>query len=182
MGNRGVLHDADRNIVSRSKLDRWILCLLDFKGRRRPLMAPGRYTELFFLDEATGLSAGHRPCAECRRERYNAFLQAWTAAHPGFSGGAEAMDRQLKMERTPEARPLVEDLHSLPSGVLVQDPQTRDCHLVHAGRLYPWTFEGYGEGVRLGQTTSPFRLLTPVGTVQAIRRGYQPDLHPSLKV
>ena len=56
----------------------WVTCLLDFKGRRRDVMSPRRYTELFFLDEAVALAAGHRPCAECRRDRYRAFLAAWT--------------------------------------------------------------------------------------------------------
>jgi hypothetical protein len=67
-GNRGVLHDAEGILVRAWQVRRWIDCRLEFKGRRRPLLRPGRFTELFFLDEATALAAGHRPCAECRRE------------------------------------------------------------------------------------------------------------------
>ncbi|MDO3639880.1 hypothetical protein Q2100_29330, partial [Mycolicibacterium sp. KC 300] len=76
MGNRGVLHDADRRIVRRSRNRMWLICLLEFRERRRSVMTPGSYTELFFLDEAVALAAGHRPCAECRRDRYRAFLDA----------------------------------------------------------------------------------------------------------
>ncbi len=76
-GNRGCLHDADGRIRRRYQVRRWIACRLEFRGRRRsPLMQPGRYTELFFLDDATALAAGHRPCAECRREDYDRFTSA----------------------------------------------------------------------------------------------------------
>lgn len=180
MGNRGVLHDAHRDLVTDSKLDRWILCLLDFKGRRRPVMAPGKYTELFFLDEATGLSAGHRPCAECQRERYQAFKAAWAAVYPDFSGKAEAMDARLKEERTKAARPRVTSPGSLPSGVFVQDPGANQAYLIHAGQAWPWSFEGYGRGMPLDRLAPGLTLLTPVSTVEAIRRGYQPTFHPSL--
>jgi hypothetical protein len=58
-----------------------IICLLEFKGRRRTsLMQPGKYTELFFLDEPTALAAGHRPCAECRRTAFNRFRDAIATA------------------------------------------------------------------------------------------------------
>src|SRR5262245_61405643 len=79
MGNRGVLHDEGGRIRRAWLVKRWILCVLEFKGRHRAIMAPDRYTELFFLDEATGLAAGHRPCAECRRSRFLAFRDAWAA-------------------------------------------------------------------------------------------------------
>src|SRR3979490_1903159 len=80
-GNRGCLHDADGHIRRRYNGKRWIACLLEFRGRHRPaLQQPGRYTELFFLDEATAFAAGHRPCAECRRPDYLRFLDAWAKA------------------------------------------------------------------------------------------------------
>jgi hypothetical protein len=63
--------------VGKYKSRRWITWVLEFRGRYRVVMSPNRYTELFFLDEATAFAAGHRPCAECRRERYNAFKDAW---------------------------------------------------------------------------------------------------------
>ncbi len=81
MGNRGVLHDDARRIVRFNQGRRWICCLTEFKDRRQPLMVPGFYTELFFLDEATALAAGHRPCVECRRADAMRFRAAWTDAN-----------------------------------------------------------------------------------------------------
>ena len=77
MGNRGVLHDARQRIVRAWQMKRWLLCRLEIRGRRRTVMTPRRYTELFFLDKATGLAAGHRPCFECRHEAFYAFAEAW---------------------------------------------------------------------------------------------------------
>ena len=82
-GNRGVLHDEGGRIRRPWQVRRWLICLLEFKGRHRAVMTPNRYTELFFLDEATGLAAGHRPCAECRRARFLAFRDAWAAGNHG---------------------------------------------------------------------------------------------------
>src|SRR5947207_6532953 len=109
-GNRGVLHDDKGRIVRNWQVKRWIACVLDFKGRRRPLLRPGRFTELFFLDEATALAAGHRPCAECRRadfDRLRALLP----------GSADAIDARLHAERMPGPRPA--DLDGLPDGAFV---------------------------------------------------------------
>src|SRR5215213_2819224 len=86
MGNRGILHDDARHIRRAWQGKRWISCVLEFRGRKRPVMAPGRYTELFFLDEATALAAGHRPCNECRPERLAAFKHAWAAGVEGQPG------------------------------------------------------------------------------------------------
>src|SRR5262249_50735958 len=98
-GNRGCLHDADGRIRRPHAVRRWIACRLEFRGRRRAaLLQPGRYTELFFLDEATAFAAGHRPCAECRRVDYDRFVAAWRELHPG-DGGADAIDARLHGER-----------------------------------------------------------------------------------
>ena len=90
MGNRGCLHDASAQLTGRIvrpyRLTNWIYCVLSFKGRHRQVMSPGRYTELFFLDEATALAAGHRPCAECQRGRYNEFMRCWAAGNPELVG------------------------------------------------------------------------------------------------
>src|SRR5512141_2915473 len=88
MGNRGALHNDQGQIRRQFQGQRWIICLLEFKGRRRSIMMPGQYTELFFLDEATALAAGHRPCAECQRERFNLFREFWAAANPELAGAA----------------------------------------------------------------------------------------------
>src|SRR6476646_261897 len=86
MGNRGRLHDAGVKILRPFALKRWLICKLEFKERHRPVMAPNQYTELFFLDEATALAAGHRPCAECNRPGYNLFRELWTQANPDWYG------------------------------------------------------------------------------------------------
>jgi hypothetical protein len=97
MGNRGCLHNEARRIVRPAVggYRAWVTCVLTFKGRRRPVMTPGRYTELFFLDEATALAAGHRPCGECRRADYQRFKHALTIGNPehGISSSALHRDR-----------------------------------------------------------------------------------------
>src|SRR5437762_9573109 len=102
-GNRGVLHDEHRRVVRAWQVRRWIACLLEFKDRRRAdQMPPGRYTGLYFLDEATAFAAGHRPCAECRRDDYRRFQEAWSVAGPGASTLADDMDRVLHADRVDE--------------------------------------------------------------------------------
>src|SRR6266702_1668596 len=83
MGNRGVLHNSKGEIVRDSQVRRWIACQLEFRGRHRELLQPGRWTELFFLDEAAALAVGHRPCAECRHADFVAFQAAWRRIYPG---------------------------------------------------------------------------------------------------
>src|ERR1700742_2172822 len=99
MGNRGVLHDPAKRIVRPWQLVRWISCMTEFRGRWRPVMAPDRWTELFFLDEATALAAGHRPCAHCRYADYQRFRTAWSAARGIDPPSAEAIDRVLHEDR-----------------------------------------------------------------------------------
>src|SRR6266581_3229530 len=103
MGNRGVLHDAEGGIKRAWQLKRWIVCVLEFRGRKRSVMTPGRYTELFFLDEATALAAGHRPCADCRHALFLDFCYAWVIAHPADSTSgrptATMIDDRLHAER-----------------------------------------------------------------------------------
>lgn len=181
MGNRGVLHDDARRTVAAWRTRRWIACALEFRGRHREVFAPRRYSELFFLDEATALAAGHRPCAECRRGRYEEFRSAWAAAQGllGAPPGAEAMDRVLHAERrlsAPRAAAAHGTLGSLPSGVLVAI-ETRP-HLYAGGRTFPWSFAGYGSGrrARPGETVL---VITPRSIVGAIRAGFAPGIHES---
>src|SRR5207247_5787193 len=124
MGNRGgAIHNEDREIVRPFKSRRWIACVLEFKGRHRQVMTPGRYTELFFLDEAVALAAGHRPCAECRRERFNAFRNAWRQAHPqkgGLPPKANEIDNCLHSERVAPESHVMANVAELPNGVFVK--------------------------------------------------------------
>src|SRR5438309_5028203 len=99
MGNRGILHTPEQRVVRDWQVRRWIACRLEFRGRHRAVMHPHSYTELFFLDEATALADGHRPCAECRHAEYVAFQSDWRNAFPGLSASADAMDAALHSER-----------------------------------------------------------------------------------
>jgi hypothetical protein len=184
MGNRGVLHDASRRVVAAWRLRRWITCVLSFKDRRREVFAPKRYSELFFLDEATSLAAGHRPCAECRRRRYEAFWAAWDVgmrgpdAKPRFLS-AESIDRVLHAERLDAdggKRKYVAVLSSLPDGTMVE--HEGGPHLVRDGRLSPWSFSGYGPAVDAPPETR-VAVLTPPSIVLAIRAGFVPQVHES---
>src|SRR5262245_18688002 len=145
-GNRGCLHDADGNIKRFAAVRRWIICVLEFKGRHRhPMMQPGRFTELFFLDEATALAAGHRPCAECQRATYNQFRAAWAAGN-GWDElpSADELDDALHAERWEgRGRRYVEvDVDSLPIGAMVAID--RQPHLVGPEHCRAWTPAGYG--------------------------------------
>src|SRR4029450_13499780 len=108
MGNRGCLHDDHDHPVRQYQGRRWIICVLDFKGRTRAPMPPGHYTSLFFLDEATALTAGHRPCAECQRQRFDDFRRHWGAANPELAGepapGVDVIDAALHRERISDHR------------------------------------------------------------------------------
>jgi len=180
MGNRGLLHDAQQHIRRPFRLKAWIICVLQFKGRHRPVMAPGQYTELFFLDEATALSAGHRPCAECRREDFNRFKAAWIAGNPEYGFTMKTpigqIDEVLHAERT--GGPHEEPIDALPDGTFVVFQNTP--HLLYKGLLRKWSPEGYGDPVvptmGSGETDRPMRVLTPASTVNAIRAGYCPQV------
>jgi hypothetical protein len=182
MGNRGgALHNQEREIVRQYASRRWITCLLEFRGRRRTVMSPNRYTELFFLDEAVALAAGHRPCAECRRERFNAFRDAYRAADPrgGNSSLADEIDIELHRARIDRRTGKVSyqaSLHSLPDGCFVQIE--RSCYLVWGDALFLWSPAGY-----LTKRSRPKELtatvLTPEPMVRCIRQGYRPEIHKS---
>ena len=181
MGNRGCLHDAEGRIRRAFVGDRWIICVLQFKERRRSVMTPGRYTELFFLDEATALAAGHRPCAECQRERYLTFRRCWTAERGGADRAPAVADldailhtERLDAQRRQRTHEVPDP--GVPDGVMVVDDDGRPC-LVHQGRLLGWTPAGYDR-----PEVRPRRLqavLTPPSIVAAIRQGYPVGVHPS---
>lgn len=168
MGNRGGrLHDAEKRLGRRRWASRaWIACVLSFKGRHREVMQPNRYTELFFLDEATAFAAGHRPCFECRRADALRFRDAFGVAR------AHEIDRVLHAERL-GPKPDV-DVAGLPDGAMV----ARDgaAWLVWRRALRRWSFAGYGEARPLAGRAL---LLTPPGAVAAFRRGYHPAAHES---
>jgi hypothetical protein len=178
-GNRGVLHDDQGRLVRAWQVRRWIACRLEFKGRRRQLVQPGRFTELFFLDEATALAAGHRPCAECRREDFVRFRQGWAETHPGQSLLVDDIDRILHAERlAPGGTSRLHEatLADLPDGSMVAVDGRP--WLVLGDELVAWSPFGYDQPqARPGSV----RVLTytPPSIVAVIRSGYRPGIHPS---
>ena len=183
-GNRGCRHTPDGRLgVSRWRSKLWICCTLDWRGRRRDPMPPGRWTMLFFLDEATALAAGHRPCAYCRRADYVAFAEAWGRA-AGLERRPKAveMDARLHGERVDSRsrRQLTRaaTVTDLPDAVMVRHQGT--VGLVSGDRLLPWSFAGYGPPVPLPDR-GDVEVLTPPAIVGAIRAGYRPATHPSAR-
>jgi hypothetical protein len=184
-GNRGCLHDGAGQIRRRFAGKRWIVCVLRFKDwHRAPLLQPGRFTELFFLDEATAFAAGHRPCALCRRADYDRFGDLWRGLHDA-PAGADELDARLHAERvdphTRDRRLHEVPLADLPDGAFV----LRDGRpwLVAGASLVRWSAAGYAERERRhpGGTAA---LVTPPSLVKILRAGWEGDvplLHPSAR-
>jgi len=177
MGNRGGrLHRDDRTLARRRWASkRWIVCVCEFKGRRREVWSKG-YTELFFLDEPTALAAGHRPCFECRRQAAKVFL----AAFPGAPSGADEMDAALHRERAENwpNRVWRTRLGELPDGAMI----TRNgrAYAVRSHAVWPWSFVGYAAAAPL-DPDAVADVLTPPSTVAALKRGYRPLWADALK-
>lgn len=177
MGNRGVLHDDERAIVRPWRVRRWIACLLEFRGRRREVMTPHRYTELFFLDEAAALSAGHRPCAECRRPDYRRFQALWETCH-GERADANAIDLRLHGERLEKKkkRTYRDEIATLPDGAYVA--LEGHAWLVWQSTLRAWSPDGYARS-RPRPPHGEIDVLTPRSTVAILCAGYPAAIHPS---
>jgi hypothetical protein len=184
-GNRGCLHDAGGHIRRRYATRRWIACRLEFRGRRRgPLLQPGRFTELFFLDEATAFAAGHRPCALCRRADYDRFGALWAALHPG-EAGADAIDARLHAERLADCAAAQRHhdaaLSHLPDGAFVL--RDGEPWLVRGDALLRWSPGGYADRIARPAREAAVAI-TPMSLVAVLRAGWRPDpdvplLHPS---
>ena len=125
IGNRGIIHDpATKTLLGRRWTTKaWLVCVLDYKGRRRELMGGRSWTELFFLDEAVALAAGHRPCFFCRRADAQAFQAAWGKAKGGQAPLAPEIDAVLHQERLDRGRKRVhaisDPVAELPDGAVV---------------------------------------------------------------
>lgn len=184
MGNRGRLHNAERQIVSPWKIKPWITCALSFKERKRELMAPNSYTELFFLDEPTAYAAGHRPCAECRRAAYKLFKEAWARAFPQQQDlSAKAIDNLLHAARLNEdgsQRTWSARLADLPDGSMIE--HAGECVLLWRGGQWHWSFEGYTALQPTIPAGQEVRVLTPEPIVRLFAAGLAGALavHPSL--
>ena len=195
-GNRGCLVDTTGEVVRYQRGALWISCVTEWRGRRQPLAAVGRWTPLFFLDEAVALAAGHRPCAYCRRFAYNSYVEAIRASDgDGRRLNATALNRRLAGERSSSpgapsaARPGLArgearqtwpaELSTLPTGtVFIEDAGT--AMLVTDDHVAAFSFDGWSHRA-LRPEAGVVQVLTPPTSVAALRHGYVPLLHPSTR-
>jgi hypothetical protein len=216
-GNRGILHDGgndsrgpgDHRIVRSHASDLWITCALEFRGRWREQWLPHRWTHLYFHDEAVSFAAGHRPCAECRRDAYRAYQQAWAAevitargnqlitarnreaitarsatglGTPGLVPSAKRMNAQLHSERIVPGTHR-RRLHELPWAGLPDGTfvlEDGQPALILGDAVVPWATEGYG-GRRLRPTAGRATVITPPSTVAVLRAGYPVQIDDSAR-
>lgn len=176
MGNRGILHDDDGHLGrARWRHKAWVCCVLDFKNRKRPLMQPGHYTELFFHDEAVALAAGHRPCAECRRPDFNAYLQA-----VGHVGKVAEFDKVLHdaraIPRVFAQRRHTSTVETLPEGAFFLNDKGKPT-LIWQDAAHPFTPTGYLPRMKL--PTGDVTVLTPEPSLAALRNGFIPSVRLS---
>jgi hypothetical protein len=181
MGNRGIIHDPATKTLLRKRWSSkaWIICTCSYKDVRRDVMATRSWTELFFLDEAVALAAGHRPCFACRRESANAFRVAWSAAKRMQKPSAPSIDAVLHQERLRDGLKRIHPLHipipALPDGAVVAIAD--QAFTLASGLAFRWTEKGYASPIELKKADG---LVTPPSTIQTIIAGYRPALHPDI--
>lgn len=177
-GNRGIIHDPTTRTLLKKRwaAKAWLICLCEFRGRRRPVMAGRSWTELFFLDEAVALAAGHRPCFFCRRRAAESFRAAWAKGRGESVPRAAEMDAVLHAERLDRGR---KRLHALPVGAekLPDVAAAGEAYTIARGRAFRWTARGYESAAKIPRADG---LLTPPSSLGAIGAGYRPALHPDI--
>ncbi|HVZ97903.1 MAG TPA: hypothetical protein VG847_13570 [Chitinophagaceae bacterium] len=180
MGNRGQLHDDTKTILRPFKLKAWLTCVLQFKSRKRSIMSPGLYTELFFLDEATAFAAGHRPCFECRRQDHYRFKMYWLKGNPEYKfiedTSINKIDAILHTERINSKGNKVtwlDNIDNLPAGTFIFINSTP--YLIAGNHLYHWTPSGYDNKIALIKNTI-VPVLTPRSIVNTFSAGYIPQM------
>ena len=179
IGNRGVIHSDEKQIIRPFKVKAWITCALHFRGRHREVMTPNRWTELFFLDEATAFSAGHRPCFQCRYADHQRFKGFWLQGNPEYGFNEHTpiieIDKILHNERINKTEKVTysDDLKNLPDGTFVQ-LNNKACLVLYTS-IYYWTPFGYEKAIPFpgsGKVT----VLTPLSIVNTFRAGYKPQI------
>lgn len=195
-GNRGIIHDPDTRTLLKKRwaLPAWIICVREYKGKRREPMGRNRpggpngiglpgWTELFFLDDVTGLAAGHRPCFFCRHREASDFVRRFGEAFGIDEPRAPMVDKRLHGERLAvgaRPRPITaHDVAALPDGAMVASG--RQAFAVRGRRLLPWSFGGYGPAKGVGEIAggAALELVTPPTTVAVLRGGFRPTWHES---
>jgi hypothetical protein len=185
-GNRGVIHNIEKQIIKNHAVKYWITCVLHYKGKRRELMMPNRWTELFFLDEATAFAAGHRPCGFCRHADYKKFKQLWLQANGAGYGltdntSIQMIDAFIHKERLSKSntqKTYTAFLHTLPNGVFIKLANEQEAFLWLRRQLYQWSFSGYKKATEV-DASQTVEVLTPASYVEVMRLGYEPKVHVS---
>lgn len=188
MGNRGILHDQQKQIIKPWAHQAWIICSLDFEtaqGQRikRQVFSQGSYSELFFLDEATALSAGHRPCAKCRRERFHEFKLAWCTANRGDAEAklrVQELDKQLHEERTIRGGGKLTYLMpfaEIPDGAFFE--WQGEALLCWKDTVKIWSPSGYSTATSLPAPADLVKVLTPISIVKMYSYLFRPQVHES---
>lgn len=180
MGNRGILHNEKQEILRPFKLKTWITCKLEFKGRKRQVMAPDRYTELFFLDEATSFAADHRPCFECRRNDFNKFKTLWLKGNPEYNFDENTSIKKIdeilhkeRMDRKKQKVTFEENIKNISNGsfVLIDNKPW----LIFDRQIFLWSPFGYEKGRALPRADT-VTVLTPKSILNTFRAGYVPQI------
>jgi len=180
-GNRGIIHDQSKQIKYDFKLKAWITCVLQYKGKKRQVMSPNTWTELFFLDEATAFSAGHRPCFFCRYKEAMNFKHYWLIGNPqyGFTDkvSINEIDKILHQERlttTKQKKTHTAGIDTLPNGTFIS--MENGAYLVKDLLLQVWSPFGYVNTIER-PTSGEMTVLTPPSIVSAFRAGYIPQMN-----
>jgi hypothetical protein len=183
-GNRGVIHNGQKEIIKNHAVKYWITCRLEYKGMHREVMTANRWTELFFLDEATAFAAGHRPCGFCRHADFKRFKTLWLQANGKKHSLIEnvkmdIIDNIIHKERLDDnnvQKTFSASLKTLPDGVFIKLMNNENAFLWHQQNLYEWSFKGYKKITAFNKNQMVY-VLTPRSYVEVFKNGYSPQIH-----
>ena len=186
-GNRGVIHNERKEIIKNHAVKYWITCVLEYKGTRRSVMSPNRWTELFFLDEATAFAAGHRPCGFCRHPDFKRFKELWLNANEQYGltnrtkmDVIDAFIHQERLDKNGVQKTFKSTLTALPDGTFITLDESDKAYLWYQQNLYEWSFSGYTKMVQFDKNQE-VTVLTPLSYVAVFKAGYVPEVHFSVK-
>ncbi len=168
MGNRGLLHNKNQELVRPFRLKAWIYCTLKHKDWHREVMSPGKYTELFFLDEYTALASGHRPCGLCKRNKFLEFKSLWKKANDCPDYNLKQIDASLHLERLQSEYPRIK-IKDLPIGTMVR--YNDKILLIQQNKQVRWTFNGYSDKYQLNENEL-VEVITPLSIVNILVLGF----------
>ena len=184
MGNRGILHE-DGKIVRQTMHRGWITCLLEHEGNHRQVMTAGRYTELFFLDEAVAFSAGHRPCFHCQRDRFYEFRNSWVRTNARkykmSNPSMAAIDTVLHRERIDrKGQKVTYEDYAINVGRGAFIELGGKYYLKWGNGFYQWSPGGYTSVIAIPHNQL-LKVLTPKSIVRCFKDGFCPQVHDSTR-